>query len=137
MQNAGIAALGLNWRYLAFEVSPDDLRAAIEGARLMKFVGLNLTVPHKVLAMDMVDVLDESARMWGAVNTVRFEARDADGTWRPLKEFAELPATLRSHGFNTDSDAIARSLAEDLGLQMKGAKVLLLGAGEALVAPPR
>src|ERR1041384_4382344 len=31
MQNAGIAALGLNWRYVACEVAPETLRAAIEG----------------------------------------------------------------------------------------------------------
>jgi shikimate dehydrogenase len=131
MQNAGIAALGLNWRYLAFEVRPDDLRAAIAGARAMKFIGLNLTVPHKLLAVDMMDALDESARESGTVNTVRFEAQDADGTWRPLREFDDFPPTLRSHGFNTDSDAIIRSVAEDIGLQLKGAKVLLLGAGGA------
>ncbi len=131
MQNAGIAALGLNWRYLAFEVDPNDLRAAIEGARMMKFVGLNLTVPHKLLAVDIVDVLDESARMWGAVNTVRFEARDANGEWKPLREFAEIPQTVRTHGFNTDSDAIVRALTEDLALNLGGAKVLLLGAGGA------
>src|SRR4029077_21265097 len=75
MQNAGIAALGLDWRYLAFEVSPNDLRAVIDGAKAMKFVGLNLTVPHKLIAMDMVDALDESAKTWGAVNTIRFEVR--------------------------------------------------------------
>ena len=51
MQNAGIASLGLNWRYLAFDVHPEQLRAAIEGARTMGFVGLNLTVPHKLLAV--------------------------------------------------------------------------------------
>ena len=37
----------------------------------MNFIGLNLTVPHKLLAVDMVDVLDESAKSWGAVNTIR------------------------------------------------------------------
>jgi shikimate 5-dehydrogenase len=46
MQNAGIAALGLNWRYLAFEVRPEELREAITGAKAMRFIGLNLTVPH-------------------------------------------------------------------------------------------
>ena len=79
LQNAGLVALKLNWRYLAFEVHPDNLRAAIEGARTMQFVGLNLTVPHKVLAMDMVDTLDESAKNWGAVNTIRFEGLDVQG----------------------------------------------------------
>src|ERR1700686_2812676 len=77
MQNAGIAALGLDWRYLAFEVHPDDLRPVIEGAKAMRFIGLNLTVPHKLLAVDMVDALDESAKTWGAVNTIRFEGREA------------------------------------------------------------
>ena len=42
----------------------------------MGFVGVNLTVPHKLLAVDMVDALDESAKQWGAVNTIRFEGRD-------------------------------------------------------------
>lgn len=132
MQNAGIEALGLDWRYLAFEVHPDDLRSAIEGAKAMKFLGLNLTVPHKLLAMEMVDVLDESATTWGAVNTIRFEARDEQGNWQPLHHFAEsIPREVRSHGFNTDANAIIRSLREDLGLELAGAKVLLLGAGGA------
>ena len=77
MQNAGLAALGLNWRYLAFEVPPAQLRQAISGAQAMRFIGLNLTVPHKLLALEMVDDLDESAKAWGAVNTIRFEAKDA------------------------------------------------------------
>ena len=34
MQNAAITALGLNWRYLAFDVHPDNLRAAIDGAKV-------------------------------------------------------------------------------------------------------
>src|SRR5215467_1556612 len=72
MQNAGIASLGLNWRYLAFEVHPDDLGEAIAGAKAMNFIGLNLTIPHKLLAVEMVEALDESARQWGAVNTIRF-----------------------------------------------------------------
>jgi len=79
MQNAGLAALGLNWRYLAFDVHPEDLASALAGAKAMAFIGLNLTVPHKLLAVDLVDELDISARTWGAVNTVRFEGRNGDG----------------------------------------------------------
>ncbi len=131
MQNAGIAGLGLNWRYLALEVHPDELRRAIDGAKAMKFIGLNLTVPHKLLAVDMVDVLDESAQVWGAVNTVRFEGRDDRGEWRPLDQFEIVPGETRSQGFNTDADAITHSLREDLELETRGAKVLLLGAGGA------
>ena len=132
MQNAGIAALGLNWRYLAFEVHPEKLRDAITGAKAMKFIGVNLTVPHKLLALDMVDVLDESARTWGAVNTIRFEAQTDDGLWRPFREWPDAsPERIRSHGFNTDADAITRSIREDLKMELKEAKVLLLGAGGA------
>ncbi len=133
MQNAGIARLGLNWRYLAFDVPPAELREAIAGARALRFIGLNLTVPHKLLAVDLVDALDESARTWGAVNTIRFEARVAGGDWQPLATFPPdaVPTDVRTHGFNTDADAIVRSLREDLSLDPRGRTVLLLGAGGA------
>ncbi len=132
MQNAGISALGLNWRYLAFDVDPDDLPAAIAGAKAMKYLGLNLTVPHKILAVDMVDLLDDSAKTWGAVNTIRFEGLRDNGEWAPMAELApdEL-VDIRSVGFNTDADAITRSLREDLGVTLEGASILLLGAGGA------
>jgi len=117
MHNAAFAALSLNWRYLAFEVDPQNLRAAIDGARAMGFAGINLTVPHKLLAVDMVDALDESAERWGAVNTIKFET-DPHGKSRTV-------------GFNTDSDAIILALREDMKLEPRGAKVLLLGAGGA------
>jgi len=112
MHNAAFAALGLDWRYLAFEVDPENLRAAIAGAKAMGFAGLNLTVPHKLLAVDMVDELDASAKKWGAVNTIRFGPEGAVG-------------------FNTDADAIVTALREDLKVELRGAKVLLLGAGGA------
>src|SRR5512141_2027608 len=101
MQNAGINGLGLNWRYLAFEVPPQNLREAIAGAKAMRFIGLNLTVPHKLLALELVDVLDDSAREWGAVNTIRFEGKNEKGTWLPLNQFPDTtPTDIRSHGFN-------------------------------------
>ncbi len=112
MHNAAFAKLGLNWRYLAFEVDPKNLRAAIEGAKAMNFAGLNLTVPHKLLAAELVDALDDSAKKWGAVNTIRFDQKGAIG-------------------FNTDADAIVAALHEDLKMKLRGAKVLLLGAGGA------
>lgn len=132
MHNPALVALGLDWRYLACDVHPERLGEAIAGAQAMKFIGLNLTVPHKLLAVDLVDELDVSAKTWGAVNTVRFEARDLSGAWQPLAKLnPEEVGEMRSVGFNTDADAITRSLREDLGLELSGASVLLLGAGGA------
>lgn len=131
MHNAAMAALGLNWRYLGFDVHAASLAEAIHGAQAMQFVGLNLTVPHKLLAMEIVDELDESARTWGAVNTVLFEGKTPAG-WRPMRECdPEEVSEVKSRGFNTDADAITRSVQEDLGMQLRGTSVVLLGAGGA------
>ena len=132
MQNAGLGELGLNWRYLACEVPPAQLRAALLGAAAMRFIGVNLTVPHKLLAVEMMDELDASARRWGAVNTVRFEGRSAGGEWVRLAELApDRVDEVRMQGFNTDADAIVRALREDLAVEPRGARILLLGAGGA------
>lgn len=131
MHNAAFASLGLNWRYVAHDVRPEELPEALKGAKAMRYVGVNLTVPHKLLAQKLVDALDESARLWGAVNTVRFEAKSQEGLWRSLAEFEEIPDELRLQGFNTDADAISRSLTEEFGLALAGKVVVLLGAGGA------
>jgi shikimate dehydrogenase len=99
----------------------------------MRFIGLNLTVPHKLRAVEMVDVLDENARLLGAVNTIVFEAPVSDGNWIPLGLASPGPTTeVRSHGYNTDADALVTSLQEEFpSLELRGAAVLLLGAGGA------
>lgn len=134
MHNAALAALNLNWRYLAFDVLPEDLAAAIVGAGAMRFIGLNLTVPHKLLAASLVEELDDSARAWGAVNTICFEGETSPGVWTPLGRIhddAFGASQVRAKGYNTDADAITRSLREELGLTLTGAKVLILGVGGA------
>lgn len=132
MHNAAMQALGLDWRYAAFDVLPGELREAIRGAGTMRFVGLNLTVPHKLFAMEIIDVFDDSARAWGAVNTVLFEGRAGSDDWKPMRECnPENISAVRTRGFNTDADAITRSLQEDLGISVTGQTALLLGAGGA------
>jgi shikimate dehydrogenase len=112
MHNAAFQALKLNWAYAAFAVDPTKLRPALIGARDMGIRGINLTVPHKILALDIVDEVNAEARQLGAVNTVSFEA-----------------GKLR--GFNTDGYGIARALKEEFGFGFKGQRVLVLGAGGA------
>lgn len=132
MHNAAFRHLKLNWVYLAFDVLPQKLKNAISGAMEMKFIGLNLTVPHKIFAFEIVDIMDNSAKNWGAVNTIRFEGKDVDGNWRPLSQFeSEMPTELRSNGFNTDADAITSALYEEFKYKPENTTVLLLGAGGA------
>ncbi len=132
MHNAALEALGLNWRYVACDVAVERLREAIAGAAAMKFVGLNLTVPHKLHALECLDEIEPEAKHWGAVNTVVFEGQGTDGAWRRMGDCdAEGVTAVRSRGFNTDADAIMRSIQEDLGLTLAGTKVVLLGAGGA------
>jgi shikimate dehydrogenase len=112
MQNAAFLALGLDACYHAFRVSKDQLSDAIFGAEAMGFGGLNLTVPHKEKALEIVKP-DELAEAIGAVNTISF-----------------------SHGilgYNTDGAGALLAL-EKAGIGINGSKVLIIGAGGAAKA---
>jgi shikimate dehydrogenase len=119
MHNAALArmaerdAVYSDWRYFRFEVPPEELPRALGLLHAKGFRGVNLTVPHKVLAYDLAEVaVDKSAEVIGAVNTLRRR----DGGW---------------DGFNTDGHGLASGLREDLGVELNGAHVVLLGAGGA------
>ena len=118
MHNAALAEMAredprfADWRYFRFEVHPDDLPRALELLHRGGFHGVNLTVPHKVLAFGRMIAIDPAARPAGAVNTL---LRRTDG-W---------------HGFNTDGYGLASALRENLGRDLAGAHVVLLGAGGA------
>jgi shikimate dehydrogenase len=77
-------ALRLDWRYLTLEVRPENLAAAVAGARAFGFRGFNCTIPHKVAVIPHLDGLGESAALMGAVNCVvnrggRFIGENTDG----------------------------------------------------------
>ena len=63
-------ALNLDWRYLTLEVSPENLKRAVKGARAFGFKGFNCTIPHKIEVIQYLDSLGESAELMGAVNCV-------------------------------------------------------------------
>ena len=118
MHNAALAGLARtnpvygDWRYFRFDVPPEDLPRALTLLHAQGFRGLNLTVPHKVLARELVATIDPAAQPVGAVNTLRWTERG----W---------------HGFNTDGYGLASAVRETLGRELTGAHVLLLGAGGA------
>jgi shikimate dehydrogenase len=101
-----------DWRYFRFDIPPDRLAEALSLMHARGFLGINLTVPHKVLALGCVDGLDPAARDAAAVNTL---LRDR-GSWR---------------GYNTDGYGLAAGIREDLGRELRGSPVILLGAGGA------
>jgi len=77
-------ALGLDWRYLTLEVRPQNLAAAVAGARAFGFRGFNCTIPHKLAVIQHLDGLGESASLMGAVNCVvnregQFIGENTDG----------------------------------------------------------
>jgi shikimate dehydrogenase len=118
MHNAALAAMAradphfAGWRYFRFEVRPEDLPRALELLHSKRFRGINLTVPHKVIAFDLVAKVDAAARPAGAVNTLLW----SEEGW---------------HGFNTDGYGLTTALRETLGADMARSSVVLLGAGGA------
>ena len=61
---------GIDGAYLPLAVQPADLQAALAGLAAMGFAGCNLTIPHKEIALELVDETTPLAAGIGAVNTV-------------------------------------------------------------------
>ncbi len=119
MHNAALAQMALNdrrfgsWKYFRFDIAPEDLPAALKKFYVRRFKGLNLTVPHKIIAFGLPDVaVTPAAQPIGAVNTL---LRTEHG-WT---------------GHNTDGYGLATGIQEDLQRDLRGADIVLLGAGGA------
>ncbi len=118
MHNAAIAQLALrdsrfqDWAYYRFDVPPEDFAAAVPLFHQHNFLGLNLTVPHKVEAIRLIKGVSPDAERMGACNTLVWDELGYDG-------------------FNTDGYGLREGLREDLGAELKGATVVLLGSGGA------
>ena len=65
---------GLIGRYLPLAVRPDGLKAALRALPALGFSGCNLTIPHKVEAMALVDRTDAASKRIGAINCVTVES---------------------------------------------------------------
>ena len=107
MHEAAYDALGMDARYVTFEPAPEDLAAAVEGARALGVAGLNVTIPFKRDVLELVDP-DPLAERIGAVNAI------------------DLP---EMRGYNTDAVGAVRALREH-GVDCSGTAVVV-GAGGA------
>lgn len=101
---------GLHFRYINCEVGPENLKAAIDGAKAMGWVGFNCSIPHKVAVIEWLDGLGDSARLIGAVNTVVRR----NGKWI---------------GENTDGKGFVKALKTVI--DPAGKRITLFGAGGA------
>lgn len=112
MHAANFAAIGFEATYEKFDVEPQDLADFIRRKQAEGYSGLNITVPHKIAVIPLLDHPDESVRRYGACNTVKFEE---DGT---------------ISGYNTDVIGFVTGLAAH-GFSIKGKKVVIIGCGGA------
>jgi shikimate dehydrogenase len=110
MVEAAFQHHGINARYVNMEVPPENLADAVKGLRAAGFRGFNLSMPHKVAVIPLLDGLGESAVVIGAVNCV-------------VRRDDQLI------GENTDGKGFLRSLTDIT--DPKGKTVVLFGAGGA------
>ncbi len=112
MQNAAFAAAGLDWSYELLGVEPERFDEVVRGMPREGFAGANVTIPHKLAALEIADSATEVAQHVGAANTLTF----ADG---------------RIEADNTDVAGLEASLAERAPGVPAGMRCLVLGAGGA------
>src|SRR5262245_47290168 len=110
MQNAALRACEINMQYARFHIRANELRSALSLVRELDFVGINLTVPHKIAGLTQVDVVDESASRCGAVNTVRVHDKKLIGS-------------------NTDAEGFSRAVRSEFSIDLRDLRVMFLGAG--------
>ena len=112
IHNAAFDYMGLNWCYVPLAVQEEHLREGIEGIKALRFTGVNVTMPFKTTVLDMLDDVAMFAETVGAVNTI-------------------LVDKGRLIGYNTDGRGFYTALTRDVGYEVKGARVLIMGAGGA------
>lgn len=114
MHNASFAEDDLDFVYVCLDVDPESLPTAVRGLEALNLRGFNVTMPHKRAMTLLVDDLDESASISGAVNTVVIEAS-------------------RTRGYNTDGGGMVMA-CEEANIQLRDSSVLLLGSGGTAAA---
>lgn len=114
---------GIDGAYLPLPIEPAHFPAAIRGLALSGFAGANVTIPHKVAAFGVCDIVDASARLAGAVNTLVFQDGQIRGSNTDGWGFLE---NLRAHGVDPSAGP---ALVLGAGGSARAIAAVLLGLG--------
>ena len=118
MHNAALQALAKNHpqlsqiTYLRLHIKPEELAQALTVLRSKNFLGLNLTVPHKIAALGLVKSLSSEAKKAESINTL-------------------VPTQEGWAGHTTDGQGFLEALAEYSGSSVIQKDIIILGAGGA------
>jgi shikimate dehydrogenase len=107
MQNAALKHCKIDMQYARFHVRANELRSALHFLRELDFVGVNLTVPHKIATFVQID---ETVTRVGAVNTIRIRDKKLIGS-------------------NTDGEGFLRAIRSEFSVDVRDLRVMVIGAG--------
>src|SRR5438105_15070013 len=110
MQNAALGACDIHMQYARFHIRTNELRSALPFLRRLHFIGVNLTVPHKIAAFTQIDEADESATRAGAVNTIRVRDEELIGA-------------------NTDREGFLRAIRAEFSIDLRDLRVMIICTG--------
>lgn len=110
MQNAALQACEIDMQYARFHIRANEVRSALRFLRELDFIGVNITVPHKIAALTQIDEADEFASRVGAVNTIR--VRDE-----------------KLIGSNTDGEGFLHAVRSEFSVDVRDLRVMIIGAG--------
>ncbi|SHI89054.1 shikimate dehydrogenase [Rubritalea squalenifaciens DSM 18772] len=111
MHQPALDDAGVDASYIAIDVEPGKVKEAFSKMQEEGYIGCNVTVPHKLEAMEICDELTDDAKALGATNTIVFRE---DGTIL---------------GHNTDGAGLSQAILEDFGKSLSELRILILGAG--------
>lgn len=110
MQNAALKRCEIGGQYARFHIRANELRSALRFLRELDFIGVNLTVPHKIAGFAQIDEADERANRTGAVNTIRLRDKELIGS-------------------NTDGEGFLRAIRSEFSVDIRDLRVMVFGAG--------
>jgi shikimate dehydrogenase len=117
IQNAALGECGIDSQYVRVHVTAEDFSESLAALPKADFLGCNLTMPHKLAALPLMNSVSKEANLMGAINTVAIR----DGKFE---------------GFNTDGPGFAAAIKEEFGMPLSSLRVLILGgaggAGRAI-----